>query len=466
MSGLLAASALSGHFAHVSIIERDLLPAQARHRKGAPQSAHAHALLSTGHEALEKLFPGITETLIRDGAMMSGLDEASFCFSGYTMPKTEAGLRALMVSRPMLEAAVRARVLALPNVHLIDNADVPGLLTSADHARVTGVRVQRRDPKRELVIGPNPRTSMTGARMVERTSADEILSADLVVDASGRGTRALQWLEHAGYAPPPIETVRVDVNYTSRLFRWTPEMPKAIIIGATRSNLRAGVVLAQEGGVCIATLAGYLGERAPADLDGFFAFAGQLASPEMRDVLRRAEPLGDAQTARYPASARRRFDRMARFPAGFLPIGDAICSFNPIYGQGMTVAALEAIALGACLREGRDGSARRFLKRAIAITETPWRTAVNNDLKLPQTQGKRTPMIRFVNWYVEKLHRAASHDSALLVAFQGVTNLVDAPQALLTPAVAWRVLRGNVLYRAAPAQAMTPAPALTSISPK
>jgi 2-polyprenyl-6-methoxyphenol hydroxylase-like FAD-dependent oxidoreductase len=447
MGGLLAARALSDHFAHVSIIERDTLPARAQRRKGVPQSAHAHALLSTGREALEKLFPGITETLIRDGATMSGLDEASFCFNGYTMPKTAAGLRALMVSRPMLEAAVRARVLALPNVQLTDNADVPGLLTSAGHARVTGVCLARR-----------------GAEAAKQT--EEALAADLVMDASGRGTRTLQWLEHMGYAPPHIETVRVDVNYTTRLFRWTPEMPKAIIVGATRTNPRAGVLLAQEAGVCIVTLAGYLGERAPADLDGFFAFARQLASPEMYDVLRRAEPVGEAHIARYPASTRRRFDRMARFPAGFLPFGDAICSFNPIYGQGMTVAALEAVALAECLRDGQDGLTARFLKRAIAITETPWRTAVNNDLKLPQTQGKRTPMIRFVNWYVEKLHRAASHDPALLVAFQRVTNLVDAPQALLEPAVVWRVLRGNVTRHAAPAQAAMPSPGLTRLSIK
>jgi 2-polyprenyl-6-methoxyphenol hydroxylase-like FAD-dependent oxidoreductase len=451
LGGLLAARALSNHFARISIIERDILPTRAQHRKGVPQSNHAHALLSTGREALENLFPGITEALIGDGATMSGLDEVTFCFSGYTMPKTEAGLRALMVSRPMLEAAVRARVLALPNVQVIDNADVPGLLTSADCARVTGVRLTRRATEA---------TAQMTAQM------EEALTADLVVDASGRGTRALQWLEQVGYAPPPIETVQVDVNYTTRRFRWTPDMPKAIMVGATRTNLRAGVLLAQEGGECIVTLAGYLGERASVDLDGFFAFAAQLASPEMHDVLRRAEPLGDAQTARYPASTRRRFDKMARFPTGFLPFGDAICSFNPIYGQGMTVAALEAVALEKCLRQGFDRLSTLFLKRAITITETPWRTAVNNDLKLPQTQGKRTPMIRFVNWYVEKLHRAASHDPALLVAFQRVTNLVDAPQALLKPTVAWRVLRGNVTRRASTSDSAATAPALAPIGVK
>lgn len=434
IGGLLAARALADHFEQVTIVERDRLLVAARHRKGVPQSKHTHALLSKGREVLEAFFPGLTDDLIQHGATTAGLDEGQLVYNGHRMPKADSGLRTMLVSRPMLEAAVRARVLALPNVRVIDNADALGLFGHADPGSVKGVHVMRRAPD----------------------SAAERLDADLVVDASGRGSRAPQWLEQMGYPIPRVETVRIDGGYCSRLYRWTPDMPKFVNITPARQCARIGALFAQEDNTFIVTLAGYFGDCAPTDNDGFLDFAKSLAAPDIFEVLRRAEPITDAVPARFPGSVRRRYDRLARLPAGFITFGDAICSFNPVYGQGMTVAALEAIALGECMREGLDGLPARFYKRVAKIVETPWRTAVNNDLRNPRTQGKRTPMTRFLNWYVEKLHRAASHDPQLLIAFQKVTNMILPPQSLLTPAVVWRVLKRNVMQPKLPSPSTLP----------
>ena len=176
-----------------------------------------------------------------------------------------------------------------------------------------------------------------------------------------------------------------------------------------------------------------------------------MTAPEIHQVVTTAEPLSDFQTYRFPASQRRRYEKLARFPQGLLAFGDAICSFNPVYGQGMTVAAQEAAALDECLRSGLDNLAQRFFKAAAAVADVPWDIAVGNDLRHPAVQGPRPAFVRFINWYIGKLHMAAQHDAKLSNAFLSVANLVAPPPVLLKPSVAWRVLRGNLANRAEPA---------------
>jgi 2-polyprenyl-6-methoxyphenol hydroxylase-like FAD-dependent oxidoreductase len=305
---------------------------------------------------------------------------------------------------------------------------VTGLVTDAGQRRVTGVRVEDR-------LDGDSGTGM-----------EETLTADLVVDASGRGSRLPKWLESLGYRAPEVERIDVDAGYVTRLYRWTPDMPKSMAIGGTRDNTRLGVMLALEDGTCMVTQAACFGELVPADADGFAKFAERLESQALAELLRRAEPLGEAVPARFPGSVRMRYDRLPALPEGLLPFGDVLCGFNPVYGQGMSVAVLEAQALDACLREsGRlDTLARRFLKRANAVIASPWRIAANNDLRMPATRGKRTLMGRFSNWYIARLHRAAQHDVTLFFAFLDVINLTRKPEELLTPRLAWRVLCGNL----------------------
>jgi len=193
------------------------------------------------------------------------------------------------------------------------------------------------------------------------------------------------------------------------------------------------------------TLNGYLGQRPPTDPDGFVAFAAGLPVPDIFEVISDAEPLGEVLSARYPASVRRRYERLGRFPEGYLVVGDAVCSFNPIYGQGMSVAALEALALRECLRAGpAAGLARRFFVKAARIVDISWGIAVGADLRFPGIHGARTAKVRLVNAYLARFHVAAATDPVLGGAFLRVVNLMDRPESLHGPTIALRVLRGNL----------------------
>jgi 2-polyprenyl-6-methoxyphenol hydroxylase-like FAD-dependent oxidoreductase len=428
MGGLLAARALSEHFCEVLVLERDELSAEPRHRRGVPQSRHSHHLLGSGLLAIEAAFPGFTAELRSRGAILADPSEMTQVYSGFTMPNAPRAEKRLLASRPLIETTVRTRLIALPNVRLRQGVAVNELTTDADRRRVTGVRVEDRHAA-EAVAG-----------------AEDVLTADLVVDASGRGSRLPKWLQALGYRAPQVERVDVDAGYVTRLYRWTPDMPKSMAIGGTRDNTRLGVMLPLEDGTCMVTLAACFGEVVPTDADAFASFATKLESQAIADLLRRAEPVGEAVAARFPGSVRMRYDKLAALPVGLLPFGDVLCGFNPVYGQGMSVAALEARELDACLRESRglEGLTQRFLTRANAVIASPWKIAANNDLRMPATRGKRTLMGRFSNWYIARLHRAAQHDVTLFFAFLDVINLTLKPEGLLTPRLAWRVLRGNL----------------------
>ena len=202
-------------------------------------------------------------------------------------------------------------------------------------------------------------------------------------------------------------------------------------------------MLAQEHDSWIVSAGGFLGDDAPDNDRGFLAYLATLPTREIHDVVARAEPLSDYRRYRYASSVRWRYEKLARFPGNYLVFGDAICSFNPIYGQGITVAAQEALTLQACLLAGSNDLARRFFRAAAKIVDIPWDIAVGNDLRHPQVKGARPPMLRFINWYIGKLHLAATDDSTLATTFLKVVNLMIPPSSLLSPAIAWRVWRGN-----------------------
>ncbi|HMO59574.1 MAG TPA: FAD-dependent monooxygenase [Roseiflexaceae bacterium] len=426
MAGLLAARVLANYVEQVTLIERDTFPAAGENRKGVPQGRHAHAVLAHGLQIMEGFFPGLIDTLISAGADYGDASElARWYHEGDYHQPAASGINAINISRPHLEAEIRTRLLALPNLQAWQGCDVLGLLTTPDSSRVTGVRVIRRRPG----------------------SAEETLSADLVIDASGRGSRSPAWLADLGYERPPEESVKIGVNYTSCTYERRPEhMPgvNALIMAASPEDPRVGVLLSQEDNRWILTVAAYMGEQIPLDHDGLCAYVRSMASPHLYEVIKDARPLSDPVAHKIPTNLRRRYDRLRRFPAGYLVIGDALCSFNPIYGQGMSVAALEAQALGVCLAGGEHTLAQRFFTRAAQIIDTPWSTAVGNDLRLPAIEGPRTLMTRFINWYITRLHRAAHHDALVSAAFLKVIHLLAPPPSLLHPAVVWRVLRGNL----------------------
>ncbi|MCE7984796.1 MAG: FAD-dependent oxidoreductase [Caldilinea sp. CFX5] len=432
MAGLVAARVLADHYQQVTVLERDTFPVPGENRKGVPQGRHAHALLPSGRGVLETLFPGVSQELVAQGAIVADSGESAIrMVSGSYHLRFQTGVQSLFASRPRLEAQVRRRLLALPNVEVIENCHVLGVTATAEPSRVTGVRLVRRRN------GP-----------VEVT-----LAADLVVDASGRGSQSPVWLAALGYAKPEEEQVKVNVGYVSRVYRRKPGQAQGaylVNIGPLPSNRRLGVMIAMEDDRWLVTLAGYLGDHPPTDPDGFLAYAQSLAAPDIYEVIRNAEPLTDPLPATFPASTRRRYEQMDRFPAGYLIFGDAISSFNPIYGQGMSVAALEALVLQRCLQEGEAGLAQRFFAEAAKLVDIPWAIAVGGDLRFPEVDGERSALKPVIDWYMTCLHRAARHDPAVVKAFGKVANLVAPPSSLLQPRVAWRVLLGNLRWRQAP----------------
>lgn len=431
MAGLLTATALAKHYERVMLLERDRFPPPGANRKGVPQGKHTHVLLEKGRQIMEAYLPGLTDELTQAGAVhMHDVSRELRWFHGdaYHQPG-DSGIASLGVARPTLEAAVRARVLALPNVQAVEDCHVGGLLLSEDRERVTGVCMATPDAG-----GP---TTMT---------------ADLVIDAGGRGSRGPAWLEEAGYGRPSEEEIRIGLGYTSCYYRRRATDPpnlRGIVCLVAPPHTRLGIILAQDGNRWVVTLGGYLGDTVPADYQEFLAAARALPTRDIYATIANAEPLGKPVAYKFPSNLRRRYERMERFPAGYLVIGDAICSFNPIYGQGMTVAALEAEALDACLAGNLDGRlADRFFQATSAIVDASWDAAVGNDLGFPEVEGPRPPHVRMFNWYLNKVHQAAHHDAAVSVAFLKVINMVAPPTALIRPRILWSVLTDGWRRRA------------------
>jgi len=423
MGGLLAARALADFYDRVTLLERDSFPAIGQNRKGVPQGQHTHGLLARGREVIEHFFPHITDELVARGATLRDLGaEVRWVHDGACHHQGASGLNGLALSRPLLEGVVRARLLHLPNVSAIEQCDVEGLVTEGQ--------------------------SVTGVRIVRRASGgEEVRHADLVVDASGRGSHTPQWLEAMGFERPIEEKVQIGVGYATCTYRIKGDAADAmqgIVIGAMPPNTRVGVLLRQEGDRFIVTAAGYFGDYPPTDPAGFVEFVRRMPTLDIYDAIRDAEPLTPITAFRYPASTRRRYERLDRFPEGYLAFGDALCSFNPIYGQGMTAAALEALALHGCLRAGTDSLARRFFAEVARVIDIPWSMAVGNDLRFAQADAPRTPLIRFINWYMSKLHPVAWNDPVVAAAFLRVVNLMAPPPSLMRPAIAWRILCGQV----------------------
>jgi 2-polyprenyl-6-methoxyphenol hydroxylase-like FAD-dependent oxidoreductase len=431
ISGLLAARALSDHFAQVIVVERDVHPLARQPRKGVPQGRHAHVLLARGRELLEGFFPGFTQALNAQGAVVGDLSESSRWFSNGAYTRNfKSGLLGIQVSRPLLENAVFERLRALPNLTILENHDAAGLLTRP--------------------VGSGPALRVCGVRAFDRSQPEPVektLEADLVVDASGRGTRSLAWLESLGYARPEEEHIKMGLSYTTREFRRLPEHAggqSPVVILPSSQNRRGAAMLAVEGERWIVTLAGILGESAPPDLEGFIEFSRSLNAPDCYDIIKTAEPLGEANQYKYPASQRRHFEKLARFPEGFLIFGDAICSFNPIYGQGMTTAAIEAVELDKCLRKGRTDLARRFFRQVNRLLDSPWSISAGSDLAYPEVEGKRVLATRLVGKYLDRFFKASRNDNELNVAFQRVTNLIEPPTSLFRPNIVMRVVLGNM----------------------
>jgi 2-polyprenyl-6-methoxyphenol hydroxylase-like FAD-dependent oxidoreductase len=422
MAGLLAARALSDTYDRVTLIERDALPAGAESRRACPQDRHVHALLPRGHVVLDQLLPGVVAEMVDDGAVTyEALSQLHLAVRGHVIARVALGHDTVLASRPLIESHVRRRVRALAGVEIRDRCDAVGLAASPDRRRVTGVRVL-------------PRAD---------GGAEELLSADLVVHAGGRAGRLAAWLAALGCRRPLEERLAIDLMYASRPLRLAPGAlgpDKLVLIGARPGLPRTLALAAQEHGRWLLTLGGYRDHHPPADDAGFVAFAASVAPPDVAAAIRDAEPLGDLVTHGFPANHRRRYDRLRDLPEGLLPIGDAVCSFNPLYGQGQTVAVLEAAALRECLQDGTAQLTRRYFAATRPAIDHAWQMAVGGDLALPEVPGPRPARVRALNRYVGRLQAVAQRDPTVARAFVDVIAMLRPPQSLLRPAIVRRVV--------------------------
>ncbi len=430
MAGLLTARALSAHFDRVTLLERDAVHPGPESRKGQPQTRHLHALLASGLQVVSSYFPDIVEALQAGGAVILDAAETMrwHTYGGYRKP-FHLGMPVALMSRPFLESLVRQRTLDLPNVRLIDECAVQDILVSADGGRVLGVQIERRTEQNQI----------------------SLLEANLVVDCSGRASRAPLWLETHGFPAPSESEVKVDVGYATRVYRRDPADPRGrqwfIYTPQGPAETRFGGAFPVEGDRWILSVGGWGGDHAPVEADKFLEYIRAFPMPDLYAIASRAEPVSDVIPYKFPSSLRHHYEKLVRFPDGFIVLGDAICSFNPTYGQGVSSAALQVAELDELLsqRGGRlAGLAAEFFPRAARIIDTPWQMAVGEDFRFPTTSGPKPQGIDLINRYTALVHRATQVDAEVCRTFLAVSNLLAPPSALMAPRMLLRVLRANL----------------------
>lgn len=425
IAGLLTARVLSDHFDRVTVVERDVLPEGPEHRRGVPQDRHPHLLQVGGAQALDEFFPGILDELEAAGSAVVMEDYSRFHFDvgGHVLAKSGPPKRPLtfyLQTRPFLESYVRRRVRKLANVTILDGHVVTDLV-STDSCVVTGARV----------TGPGGDEADT--------------SADLVVDAMGRGGRTPAFLGHHGWDQPAEEKVVARVTYSAQLVHWPIDTLPEVVVGvdATPERPIGMSVIPQENDTAMFWLGGMVGHEPPAEFPAMVRCAEGFTPPDVIAALRTATPIGPAAQHKIPAAVWRRYDRMKTFPAGLLVIGDAICVFNPTYGQGMSVAALQAQALRRCLTNGgTDDLARRFFKAAAKPTGAAWMLAAAGDLAYPEAMGRRDLQVKLSHLLEKPLLTAAETDIEVYSQVLRVSAFVDPPSSLLFPGFLLRLLRG------------------------
>ncbi|MER7166851.1 FAD-binding monooxygenase [Micromonospora sp. NPDC000207] len=430
IGGMLAARVLADAYHRVTVVDRDDVAAVGPQlRPAISWAGHIHALLERGRQIISELFPTFVDDMIALGVPVG--DYGSTChyyFNGRMFAVTDTGMACVAANRPVIEDYLRSRTSARPEVVVRGRTDIVGLTASADRSRITGVRVQARDGE-------------PGA------GQEETIEADLVVDATGRASRTPRWLEEFGYTRAPEEKVHMDLTYTTMDFLGPlPYDPLgediALVPTATPAFPRGGI-FARLADRYALTLTGINGDRAPTDREGFLAYARTLPEPAIYEAIRDAEQRGPATSFRFPASIRRRYEQLRRFPAGYLVIGDAACVFNPVYAQGMTVAAMGADVLAKQLARGVEPTPGAYFRDLAKATDSPWMMSAAADLGYPQVRGRRTVATRLGNGYMSRVMAAAATDPEVARGFMRTISLIDPPQALMKPAMLKRVLLGT-----------------------
>lgn len=419
LSGLFSAAALAGDGRTVTIVDRDTFPETPVPRRGVPQGSQTHLLLARGLVAAEKLLPGLRQDLIDEGAIaFNGGRLATLTESGWLPTRTD-GLDLVTATRPLIEQVVRRRTLALPGVSMVQNA------------RVTGLR--RDDVGWAL--------SVNGGYDVK---------ASLVIDASGRGSRLKVWLRELGVqVPEPIE-VDARVGYATRTYRADPSFLSGcpgVLIAATPESRRGGLALVAENQQWLVTVIGFGDRRPPKDNDGFERFVSELTDPAIAELVARSEPINDVTIHRQTSNVRNRYERIPDWPNGIIAVGDALCAFNPIYGQGVSVGAMQAEVMLDAMKRNFVLSRTRDLQKAITLkANTAWDIATSADLSFPTCDNRPTIVQAWLQTWTNELGLlAAGGDRRANDYMNRVYNLVLSPAGLFHPSLIISAIRARII---------------------
>ena len=422
IAGLLATRVLLKHFGQVTLIERDHYPTDPVFRAGVPQGHQVHTMLLRGQQVLEEVFPGLRAKLLAQGAFERDYgNDAIYYYGGGRCPSIPPvpALHGWNCSRLLLEWQLRQELMLYPQLRFMEGYEVVQLLYESETEAVDGVQIRPRNHSQ------NESNDVRGS---------------LVIDASGSSSHISQWLKDLGYQAPVETVVDSFLGYATRFYAPPDEtnvVCKGIVIQGNDENRRGGVLMTIEGGRWMVVLAGPNKDYPPTDEEGYLAFAESLADTALYEAMKEAVPVSPIYGYRRTENRLRHFER-THLPEGLLILGDAVCSFNPLYGQGMTVAAQEALVLEACLRssKGKKGLTRLFQKKIARVLIMPWNLATTADARITATKKR----ISLSQRYIEQVVAALPHEKAVFLTFLEVVHMLRPPAALMHPAILVKVL--------------------------
>ncbi len=417
LAGLFAAAAAASRGNSVTVLERDVLPGGPEARAGVPQGGQPHVFLFRGLLALEELLLGSRQELLSADAVPVDTGKLPWLAEHGWLPVEQCGFEVLSLTRPLFEYVIRRSVERLPGVEIRTGSKVIGL--------------RRRDRHWEVGLADGS-TVLT----------------DLLVDASGRSSRLPVWLADAGVGAAPVSQVDSGVGYATRMYADVPSGFDAmgVVVQATPTTLVGGIALPVERGRWLVTAVGCGEHRPPRDAAGFESFLQRLPDPALAELARHAEPVGDVAVHRQTGNSRHRYERVPDWPEGLLVVGDALCAFNPIYGQGITVAACEALLLRQALAAGLGpGYTRRLLRKFATVVSLPWAISTSEDLRYPTSSGRQSAAQALLGQWTQQLSRLAAHgDLRAHAVLARVYHLMGSPVRLFHPALGAAALRAGL----------------------
>ncbi|MEB3278426.1 MAG: 2-polyprenyl-6-methoxyphenol hydroxylase-like oxidoreductase [Lyngbya sp.] len=426
MAGLLAARILLNHFERVTLVERDRFPPQPQQRNGVPQGSHVHILLIRGQQILTDLFPSLERELIASQVPQINftVDWLTYSIEGWH-PRFPSDLDFYACSRNLLEWKIRNLLTANKKLELRENCQVKNIIASSDKSQIIGVELYHQDSKKT-----------------------EQIKTDFIVDASGRNSKTPQWLTALGYQPPEEKIVNSFLGYASRSYQkpdgFEADWKGLLIETEPPSMTRGGVLYPVEGDRWIVTLVGVGKDYPPTDEQGFLDFACSLRHPILSEAIANAQPISPISSYRRTENRLLHYEKLSKLPEGLVTIGDAVCAFNPVYGQGMTTAALEALTLDKCLQKRENSSqfAHDFYQQLHQVIRSPWTLATGEDFRWKTTVGGQASLSTLIlQKYMDQLMKITNENHDLYYTWLKVLHMLEQPTALFHPKFIFKVLQ-------------------------